>query len=657
MSKKIKIGRIFTIVVLVLSLVPIIILSVLSGVSTSKSIHADYKKNGEMILNISKGIIDSDIKGYVNDLNDVIKNCSFNDLDKLKESLVLLDDKDESILNFYYAEEKTGYFLQSLDHEMLEGYDAKSRPWYKESISNKDKEIVHNPYIDPATGKNVITISKAVVKDGQVIGVLAIDVELTVLSNRLSEIKYGVTGQVMISAEDGFVVSNTDVSKIGTQEPTEYSVWNDIMKNDNGKIEFEYDSKKYEGYYQTSEFTGWKVILKTEKSELMQSQLNILKTSLIVIAIILAVVVALTIYAGNKISHSVNSITEGLLRAANGDFRGEIVIDSMIKEFNILGESFANMKDKLGILIGKVNESVSNVSVTTNNSINVSKDISSSIEQVSNTMSEISEGTTKSADGLENIASDMERLSQSIVDMKNEADNANNTANKTNNLGKKGLEIADLVMNKSHHTKNSISEVDKVVSAVAKSIEKIDDINSSIAAITEQTNLLALNAAIEAARAGEAGKGFAVVADEIRKLAEETAVSAKEIDLIIKELNEKSKSVVERVKNTDEVVIEQENAVLESQQIFRDIVVSVENLSDEVIKIADGITSINLMKESVVDKVGDLSALLEETAAGSEEVTASAEEISASTESFVEDLSGLKEKSDDLNKRISEFKF
>ncbi|MGL4663834.1 MAG: hypothetical protein ACRCWA_02330, partial [Clostridium butyricum] len=61
--------------------------------------------------------------------------------------------------------------------------------------------------------------------------------------------------------------------------------------------------------------------------------------------------------------------------------------------------------------------------------------------------------------------------------------------------------------------------------------------------------------------------------------------------------------------------------------------------------------------DNVLDKVGDLSALLEETAAGSEEVTASAHEVNASTETFVHDLNILKEKTEELKQHISTFNF
>ena len=56
---------------------------------------------------------------------------------------------------------------------------------------------------------------------------------------------------------------------------------------------------------------------------------------------------------------------------------------------------------------------------------------------------------------------------------------------------------------------NTVNNSVNIVSQLNLSIQKIDQIATTIKEIADQTNLLALNAAIEAARAGDAGKGFA----------------------------------------------------------------------------------------------------------------------------------------------------
>lgn len=657
MRKKYSLKSMLFAIIMLLVMSVILIINIFSLANDKSETDRNYNQNGKLLLSIAKNMIDTEISRYENILKTLSEGGNYSDFTDLRKEMKLLDNNDFNILNIYYTNESDGSDVQSLDEELPEGYDSKSRPWYKQSVENKDDYIIQSPYLDSATGKNVITISKAVVENNTVIGVLGLDIELTQLSNQLSSIKYGTTGQVIISAEDGFIISATNKEKIGGQEVTKYSIWNDVIKNNDGKTKFSYNGKKYRGYYSTSEKTGWKLMLNTEVGELNDSLYKRLRlTVTIMVAIIIAaIIIVKTVTKG--IDRSLNKLSDMMQKASEGDFTEDIDLNSKVKEFTILEESCNKMKNNLSYLIGNVNESVNNVDDTVVNSMRMSSEISSAIDQVGATMGEIAGGTNQCSIDLEGIVVNMQHLSDSINIINDKTNNVNRAASETNDLGSKGIDIAELVLEKSNQTKNSTEQVSRVVEEVSKSIEKIQGINDTISDITEQTNLLALNAAIEAARAGEAGKGFAVVSGEIGKLAEETAASAAEISKIISDINIITKTAVDKVVEASNYVNEQEKAVIDSQSVFSEIVSSVKGLSNEVESITTSITEIGSMKDNVLQKVDGLSALLEETAAGSEEVSASAQEIDDSANKFVKDFDLLKDKSDQLKENISQFKF
>ncbi|MSR91520.1 methyl-accepting chemotaxis protein [Inconstantimicrobium porci] len=657
MRKKYSLKSMLFAIIMLLVMSVILIINIFSLANDKSETDRNYNQNGKLLLSIAKNMIDTEISRYENILKTLSEGGNYSDFTDLRKEMKLLDNNDFNILNIYYTNESDGSDVQSLDEELPEGYDSKSRPWYKQSVENKDDYIIQSPYLDSATGKNVITISKAVVENNTVIGVLGLDIELTQLSNQLSSIKYGTTGQVIISAEDGFIISATNKEKIGGQEVTKYSIWNDVIKNNDGKTKFSYNGKKYRGYYSTSEKTGWKLMLNTEVGELNDSLYKRLRlTVTIMVAIIIAAIIIVKIVT-KGIDRSLNKLSDMMQKASEGDFTEDIDLNSKVKEFAILEESCNKMKNNLSYLIGNVNESVNNVDDIVVNSMRMSSEISSAIDQVGATMGEIAGGTNQCSIDLEGIVVNMQHLSDSINMINDKTNNVNRAASETNDLGSKGIDIAELVLEKSNQTKNSTEQVSRVVEEVSKSIEKIQGINDTISDITEQTNLLALNAAIEAARAGEAGKGFAVVSGEIGKLAEETAASAAEISKIISDINIITKTAVDKVVEASNYVNEQEKAVIDSQSVFSEIVSSVKGLSNEVESITTSITEIGSMKDNVLQKVDGLSALLEETAAGSEEVSASAQEIDDSANKFVKDFDLLKDKSDQLKENISQFKF
>ncbi|WP_154663080.1 hypothetical protein [Bacillus massiliigorillae] len=82
----------------------------------------------------------------------------------------------------------------------------------------------------------------------------------------------------------------------------------------------------------------------------------------------------------------------------------------------------------------------------------------------------------------------------------------------------------------------------------------------------------------------------------------------------------------------------------------------VQNIMKELLIVADGMTSSKHLGENVLAKVENISAIVEETAAGSEEISSSTAEQLVAIERVVKKVSDLRQRTNELYVKISRFK-
>ncbi|MTI67188.1 MAG: methyl-accepting chemotaxis protein [Firmicutes bacterium] len=570
------------------------------------------------------------------------------------ELLKNINESESTIANTYIGTAKGDMHIYP-QQDLSDGYDPRERPWYKKALENKGKTVWTDPYIDDSSKNTTVTVARTVMENGEVKGVIGIDVLLNELSDEMSSKTIGRTGYIFITSEDGKILSHPTKELIGTKKITEESFWSSVESKEKGFEEYTYKGEKKFLQFNTDEKTGWKIAATMEEKELIKDT-NIIK-KFVLFSLLGALLLALVIsfILSRYIAKPLNKLKEAFNKASNGDLNVEANVNRN-DEFGDAANSFNDMIGNIKNLIldvKKASETVldssDSLSDVTEQTTTATNEVASSIEEISKNATDQAKDTEDGAAKVNSLADDIERIDKLTVEM-------DKSSKSTNTLSDKGLDTVKLLTEKSKENTNASMKVNDIVLKVDERSTEISKITETIGQIAEQTNLLALNAAIEAARSGEAGKGFAVVAEEIRTLAEESSKSVEEIKNIVEGIQNQSKEAVTAMENTKAVVKEQNEAVNETENIFKDISDNIKQLTNKVKNVKTNSENMIDKKNEIVHVIENITAAAEETSATTQQVSASSEEQLATMEeidSYVKELENLAESLKDSTNKFN----
>lgn len=650
---------------LIISLVTICVIPLMivgyGSYTQSKSILNEKLKvtSQQTLLEVNDGV-DNYFNGFGSMVTMLSTNYNFVNSDSdeadsyIPGLLQNLKESDKNIFSSYFGTSNGGFEIYPND-KMPDGYDPRERPWYKQALDHKGQIIITLPFKDSQTGKNVVSIAKTVEKDGNVIGVCAINVSLDTLTEKISTKKIGTTGYVFISDVEGkSIIAHPKKELIGTDEASKLSVWDKIKTSNNGFVTYNFNNVKKFGAYETNEVTGWKLVVTLDEKEIANDTNSILLTMISIMIIVGLISIVLSLILSKGIASNINKLKEVFGKASDGDLT-VFITPTTKDEFRDLADSFNSMMQNISELMNSVTKSSKEVLETSSNLASMSEEVTASVGEVAKAIGEVSEGATNQCENAQKGVSEINELSQKLDEISINSNEMDKLSINAKELGSKGLSMIVTLIDKSNKTKAATTEVNNIVNDMNESTKKINTISETISQITEQTSLLSLNASIESARAGEAGKGFAVVAEEIRKLAEQSKDSTEEIKVIISSIQKKSETAVRAIEATENVVNEQDLTVGQTQKIFDEILKSIELMIHKVDEIKISIIDMNHKKQSSIEEIENISAISQETASSAEEVTASTEEISAVMDKFTKYADDLQLLAEKLGSEIDKF--
>lgn len=565
----------------------------------------------------------------------------------------------------------------------VENKDLSGKEWYTACQGRKAKvnsifSYITAPYVDEETGEQIITVCQEVKYKDVVQGVVAMDIDASALADYVENIRLLNTGFVMLVDEQGNIVVDSESNTFadGTVADLEFfaPLTEELDKLEEQKAQLEENedpaaddivlqasyTMRAEGRdcaitAMTDRITGWRLLGCISDQENQKNLININIGTLMagVIGLIFGCVIAvLTALSFNR---EIKKLQNATHRVAGGDFSEKIKV-TRSDEFGVLETNFNGMMDDVSGLIHAVEDKSNHILEVAGGISEVAGNTKTTIEQVTQAIDSVAQGAVKQAESTQEANTEVEHLKNSLDETKEYVSGMNGMTEKANEVSTEGIESVKDLIEKSGKTAEKSKVSLEVMNEMVESIDKIFYISDTIADITSQTNLLSLNASIEAARAGEMGKGFAVVADEIRKLADESKESTDEIKKIITKITEKSKLVESTMQENEVLQTEQQEAINRTEEIFGEIMKQIEMLGSGMERINALNDTMSANKDLVVDKMGTIASVSEQSAAATEEVNASTKQVNVTMEEISEHTETLQAIAKDLMETINRFK-
>ena len=389
---------------------------------------------------------------------------------------------------------------------------------------------------------------------------------------------------------------------------------------------------------------------------LMMKEANELKVAVLwFVLFACAFVAVLSVIIIIGISRNMGSIIRRLSKVSEGD----LTVDMKIKN-----------KSEFGTLAGHIMGVVSNTKDLIAKVVNISQNVSESVESVAGATGVLSDGTQNIHMAIDEIdrgvnrqvedagqcLEKMDELSHIILTTEQSMQQMDQLADSTRVMIDIGCDSMEMLTQQANETIRMTEQVDSKIAMLAERSKEIANFIDTINDISSQTTLLSLNASIEAARAGEVGRGFAVVAEEIKKLADNSMQAAEQIRKVVDVITEMTVETRNSSANAKTVVEKQGTIVDQTRQNLMDMNSRMEELLKNIQSIRQNMNQMSNGRGETLEAIKSISSVVQQTAASATLVNDTVTEQMKQAESMREITEELQGQTEELLDAISKFK-